>query len=113
MIERLGVGQNGCFSGFDLHPLDGHSDIDDVSLPPLGHRHGDDVMLPSEVVTYHCSDAIWRNWDILVQLLCGFKMNRIDREEPFPKHRPARSNVSRSVFGGRATFCEKSDDGAS
>jgi hypothetical protein len=66
MVERLGVGQNGSFARLNLHSLDSHSDIDDVSLPPLGHRHGDDVMLPSEVVTYHCSDAIGWNWNIRI-----------------------------------------------
>ena len=75
VIERLGVGQNRSLSGFDLHPLDGHSNIDDVSLPPLGHRHGDDVMLPSEVVSYHCSDAVGRDGNIWIQVLRGLEVN--------------------------------------
>ena len=75
MIERLGVGQNRSFSRFDLHPFDGHSDIDDVPLPPLGHRHGDDVMFPSEVVAYHRSDAI--GWDgyIWIKVLRWFELD--------------------------------------
>ena len=75
MIERLSVGQNGGFSRFDLHPFDGHSDIDNVSLPPLGHRHGDDVMFPSEVVPYHRSDAIWWDGNIWIKILQRFEMN--------------------------------------
>ena len=80
MIERLGVGQNRSFSRFDLHPFDGHSDIDDISLPPLGHRHGDDVMLPSEVVSYHCSDAIWWDGNIWIQVLRGLGVNWDDHK---------------------------------
>lgn len=82
MIERLGVGQNGSFSRFDLHSFDGHSDIDDVSLPPLGHRHCDDVMLPSEVVPYHRSDAIGRNWNIWIKVL-DLEINWGRREERY------------------------------
>ena len=75
MIERLSVGQNGSFSGLDLHSLDGHSNIDDVTLPPLGHRHRDDVMLPSEVVAYHGSDAVGRNGNIWIQVLHKFEID--------------------------------------
>jgi len=58
-----------------LHPFDGHSDIDDVSLPPLGHRHGNDVMFPSEVVPYHCSDAIGWDGNIWIEVLERFELN--------------------------------------
>ena len=75
VIEGLDVGQNGSFPRFNLHSLDSHSDVDDISLPPLGHRHGDDVMLPSEVVTYHCADAVWWNGNIWIQVLQGFRVD--------------------------------------
>jgi len=75
VIERLGVGQNGSLSRLSLHSFNSHSDIDDVSLPPLGHRHGDEVMLPSEVVSYHCSDTVWRDGNVWIQVLHRLEMN--------------------------------------
>ena len=111
MIERLGIGQNRSFSRFNLHSFDGHSDIDDVSLPPLGHRHGNDVMLPSEVVSYHCSDAIGWNGNIRIKVLLREVRDKLWKL--FMKYEPARSSVSPLEFGGHATFCEKFDDGAS
>jgi len=83
VIERLGVGQNRSFSGFNLHSFDGHSDIDDVSLPPLGHRHGDNVMLPSEVVPYHRSDAIRWDGNIWIQVLWSLEVNWENHEVCF------------------------------
>jgi hypothetical protein len=75
VIERLGIGENRSLPRLNLHSLDSHSDVDDVSLPPLGHRHRDDVMLPSEVVAYHCADAIGWDGDIWIQVLHTLEMS--------------------------------------
>ena len=58
-----------------MHSLDCHSDIDNIALPSLGHRHGDEVVFPRKVIPYHCPDAVGGNGYIWIEVLQGLEMN--------------------------------------